>query len=117
MTVNYNDSAAVLMGHAALWSQASMVDGIARAAFISNVEAYVDMFIDTQTYATDRAAVVAGLSDVRHDTAQMVSELMDSLKKAVLERLAEQSRTITVTRMDWDTEGAITDIVIDVTFN
>lgn len=103
-------------GYTVLWAHSDMVDSIAKAAIVSQIEAVIDCVIDTQDSTTDRQAVKLNLVHAQADAARLASDLMDELKSRVLQRIMSMSVSTDVPRMDWDKDGEISDIVVDISF-
>ena len=116
MTVGYTGVSQTVQANAILYSQPKVVKAIAPAAMINMAEGNVEMLLDCPNEYPTKADLERVFQGLHEQATDLVNDLFDELKAAVLKELETKSYTARVSAMKFDDNGEMTDIDVTVRF-
>ena len=121
MPVIFKQSTETFSANNILWSTKDLIRALVQAALVSQTESHIDMAINFQTESLyfdedsmSRSSIQTTLSNVKISARDLLGDLMEDLKRSVLEELEQTQYGAIVTGIKYSLAGDVTDIEVAV---
>jgi hypothetical protein len=114
VTIVHNNLHDTVKVQTVIYSNDRTVNIIASGAMISMAEANVDMILDQGREYNTKADIEAAFAQLHEQARDLIDEAMAELRERIMDRLKEMSYTVQVRRLDYDENGELDDICINL---
>ena len=116
MTVEYTRPA-LISAQRVLFADNATLDAIILQALVNSVEASTEMIVDGEAYYTTKKSIDECMQACDGRAADVITDIMYTLKDQLLERLAAGTVKVNVTALKYcDVDGGLNDIDCHVSF-
>lgn len=114
MTIVHNNLHDTVKVQTVIYANDSTVNAIASGAMIRMAETNIDMILDEEREYNTKAEIEAVFTQLHEQARDLIDEAMAELRERIMDRLKEMSYTVQVRRLDYDGNGDLSDVSINL---